>query len=65
MTLKAYANKIVRMAEKNPNALVVYATDPECNAFYEVDSSMGMVGKFDRRSGEWDESGKTEAVCIN
>ena len=65
MTLKAYSAKIAAMAKKHPNALVVYSHDDEGNFFQEVNDDFGFVDKFDRITGEWDESGKTTAACIN
>ena len=65
MKLKEYAKWVAKMAKKHPNALVVYSSDDEGNSFHEVNDDFGFVDKFDRASGEWDESGKTTAICIN
>ena len=45
MTLKEYAQKINELAEKHPDALVVYAIDDEGNAFHPV-RTVGALGFY-------------------
>jgi hypothetical protein len=46
MTLKEYSESISKLAEKYPDALVVYSSDDEGNSFQKV-SSGGTLGFFD------------------
>ena len=81
MTLKEYAQRINELAEKHPDALVVYAIDDEGNAFHPV-HTVGALGFYNAANQQFysennvikypeEESyepyvGKTpDTICIN
>lgn len=70
MKLKAYIAKLQKIAEKHPNAKVVYAADDEGNSFGEVNftPTLGNYGDGDFLSSYCDdfkENFEINAVCIN
>lgn len=68
MTLKEYAEEIKALAEKHPNAIVVYARDDEGNGFDTLSygPSAGMWDSDDNSFVPEAEGGTdVNAVCIN
>lgn len=63
MTLKEYSDRLVELANKHPNALVVHSKDDEGNGFQPVHYAP-TEGNY--KDGEF-ETGvkKVNAVCIN
>ena len=67
MKLKEYAKLIATLAEKYPNAKVIYSRDDEGNGFEEVHYAPSL-GDFDSENGEFESDGenkKVNAVCVN
>jgi hypothetical protein len=62
MELKVYALLIAELAEKYPDAKVVYATDDEGNGYGEVHFGP-TVGTF--KDGEFSSTKKVNAICVN
>ncbi len=72
MTLKEYSKKIAKLAEKYPDAKVIYSRDEEGNGFDEVYYDP-TLGNFDTERDPGEEfvsarekpKAKVNAVCIN
>jgi hypothetical protein len=64
ITIAEYAKRINALAEKYPNATLVYSSDDEGNSYSEL-FTMPHVGHFSVE-GEFDsESDEVNAICIN
>lgn len=64
MKLKAYAAKIQALAEKFPNARVIYSSDDEGNNFSEV-AHEPTPGHFVKSDNEFQDCSPVNAVCVN
>lgn len=63
MKLKNYIVKLQKLADKYPDATVVYSSDEEGNSFKEVVYAP-TAGDFDGESFEGDAQ-RVNAVCVN
>ena len=67
MRLVDYALLIVNLANKHPEATVIYSIDEEGNSFEPVQYGPS-AGKYDKKNREFthdDSNSKANAVCIN
>lgn len=67
MKLKDYIKQLEKIAEKNPDALVISASDEEGNSFNEVHFAPTILfySKEDNSISDVEYNGYVEAVCIN
>lgn len=67
MKLKDYIKQLEKIAEKNPNALVISASDEEGNSFNEVHfaPTIFFYSKENNSISDVEYNGYVEAVCIN
>lgn len=67
MRLKDYIKQLEKIAEKNPDALVISASDEEGNSFNEVRFAPTILfySKENNSISDVEYDGYVEAVCIN
>lgn len=67
MKLKDYIKQLEKVAEKNPNAIVICASDEEGNSFNEVHftPTIFYYSKADQSISDVEYDGYIEAVCLN
>jgi hypothetical protein len=64
MKLTEYIEQLQELAQKHPNATVIYSKDDEGNGYSPVHYSPS-AGEFKGREFNNDASKKVNAVCIN
>jgi len=67
MKLKDYIKQLQKIAEKNPDVLVICASDDKGNSFNEVQFAPAIFyySKKDKSISDIEYVGYIEAVCIN
>ncbi len=73
MKIKTYIKALQKLADKHPNAAVVYAIDGEGNSFQKVEfvPTVGLYNDVDNtfyseeQDGDDDNEDNQEAICLN